>query len=574
MDFKDELLQTYIEESTDIIERIRKKLENFQESSNKQERFQDILRAIHTIKGNSGTLNFFEIKSITHELESNLLVYKTKEEEIPKKILDNIFKYTDYLENEIINNNLEKNNAIVSTSNETFHIFSQEEVPHLNIQENLNTEKSNDFSKEKIAKEKFENKSTNSSNEIIRVTAEKVQQNFDIISEIFLIRNQMKYLVDLHYLKKIENDSFFQNWDFLDNSLRKCIGELEQIALSMRMMPIKSLLRRMEKAVRSYLDEHNDKDIVVQIDGEDIEIDKKILDSLAEPLIHLTRNAMDHGIETILERKSLEKPPKAIIRLSVQIIANEAIIKVSDDGRGIDEQKVLNSAIKKGMDVKNITSKEEILNLIFLPGFSTAEKISDISGRGIGLEAVKSYVESLGGNLSIKTEINKGTDFILRLPLGMSVVPVIIAKANGYQFAILNNDVFELKNVLPNEIVKNGNETYYKRGNDFIKCFNIEDYLYKHLKKDKEIFNYKEKIPLCIISYAGKIAAVQVGEFISNAEIVVKEYPSISPELPYISGVSILATGESTFVISLTKLCDRITKKSFGKNLGQWCQHE
>ncbi len=102
MDFKDELLQTYIEESTDIIERIRKKLENFQESSNKQERFQDILRAIHTIKGNSGTLNFFEIKSITHELESNLLVYKTKEEEIPKKILDNIFKYTDYLENEII----------------------------------------------------------------------------------------------------------------------------------------------------------------------------------------------------------------------------------------------------------------------------------------------------------------------------------------------------------------------------------------------------------------------------------------------------------------------------------------
>jgi two-component system chemotaxis sensor kinase CheA len=161
-----------------------------------------------------------------------------------------------------------------------------------------------------------ENKNSKNMNDYIRVPTDRLQKNFDVISEIFLIRNQMRYLVEKYAAEGVYSDLFFQDWEMLDNSLRKSIGELEGISMSMRMTPIKSLLRRMEKTIRSYLETSSDKDIRVEIEGEDVEIDKKIIDSLAEPLIHLTRNAMDHGIETKQERKNIGKDP---LRLSLNL---------------------------------------------------------------------------------------------------------------------------------------------------------------------------------------------------------------------------------------------------------------
>ena len=554
MEFNEELLQVFKEESIDLIERTRNKLENFLESENRAERFQDILRVIHTIKGNSGTVGYNRLKKYAHDLESSILDFKDKENLINKNTIDKINKFFDYLESLVNGEPEETINIDTNIEENQMGFFENKEI--LDIKDNQKNEKEEVI----INKEKKESKIEKNSSDFIRVPIEKLQKNFDIISEIFLIRNQMRYLVEQHYLEKINRDNFFQDWEILDNSLRKSIGEIEYISMSMRMTPIKSLLRRMEKTVRSYLEVHTDKDIRVEIEGEDVEIDKKIIDSLAEPLIHLTRNAMDHGIETIVERKNLGKQVQAVIKLSIHIVANEAILVVSDDGRGIDENKVLKSAIKKGLNVSNVQTKEEIINLIFLPGFSTVENVSDVSGRGIGMDAVKTYIESIGGYLNIKTEINKGTQFLLKLPLGMSVVPVIIAKANELKFAILNSEVLELKKINPNEVVRNGNESYYKRGNEFIRCYNIEDGLFSHLKKMSYIINKKEKISICIIGQAGKLIAIQIGEFLENAEIVIKEYPASAPKFSYVSGISILATGEPTFVVSLSKYCENLPK--------------
>ncbi|APJ04000.1 chemotaxis protein CheA [Silvanigrella aquatica] len=565
MEFNEELLQIFKEESADLIERSRDKLENFFTSQNKVEYFQDILRVIHTIKGNAGTIGYNELKKYAHDLETSLLEFKNHEELIGSNVTDRLNKFFDHVES-LVNGEIQETPQIeTEISHAEFGFFdkndssdSTESTPVLSPSQIMNSNDNSNKSNE--IKDKKESKIEKSSSDFIRVPTEKIQKNFDIISEIFLIRNQMRYLVEKKYNDNLNSDVFFQDWEILDNSLRKGIGELESIVMSMRMTPIKSLLRRMEKTVRSYLDVNTDKSIIVNIEGEDVEIDKKIIDSLAEPLIHLTRNAMDHGIESIEERKILGKNPQAVIKFSISIIANEAILIVSDDGRGIDENKVMQSAIKKGLNVSNVTTKEEMINLIFLPGFSTVEIVSDVSGRGIGMEAVKTYVESIGGSISIKTEIHKGTQFILRLPLGMSVVPVIIAKSNEHKFAILNSEVLELKKISPSEIVKNGDENYYKRGHEFIPCFNIENSLFSYLKNVSYITDKKEKLSICIIGQSGKLIAIQIGEFVENAEIVIKEYPANAPKFQYVSGISILATGEPTFVISLNKYCESIAK--------------
>ncbi len=593
MEINTELLQVFNEEVSDLIERSRNVLDGLLNSSNRVEGFRDILRVIHTIKGNAGTVGYSDVKEYAHDLETILFEFKNNENLINKSLLDKVVKFFDYLENIITGEgnpikygegNIENNEMGIFDKTEVelriykmqpaegkeAEVFNKNEIEEVrnfpttakvnNSPEQKNNVEIKNNANGDANKANNDLKSKANSNDFIRVPIDRLQKNYDIISEIFLIRNQMRYLVEQFHSQNVMYDNFFQDWELLDNSLRKSIGELESISMSMRMTPVRSLLRRMEKTIRGYLETNTEKDISISIEGEDVEIDKKIVDSLAEPLIHLTRNAMDHGIETKQERMANGKTPQANIKLSIQIIANEAIIVVSDDGRGIDENKILSSAIKKGLNVSSVQSKEEMINLIFLPGFSTAENVSDVSGRGIGMDSVKSYVDSMGGYLSTKTEVNKGTEFTIRLPLGMSVVPVIIAKANNVKFAILNSEVLELKKINISEVKKNGNEFYYQRKNDFIKCVNIEEGLFTHLQKKSQLYEKKEKLSICIIGKTGKYFAVQIGEFIENAEIVLKEYPQGAPKFSYVSGISILATGEPTFLISLSKYCDNLNK--------------
>ena len=573
MDFNEELIATYREETLDSIERVRNRLDQFLESTDKIERFQDILRVIHTVKGNSGAIGFQDPRQKAHHLETEILVYKEKEDEITKETIDKIYRFFDDLEEfldksveeqmqnhfENDSNKMEEKNLalqkVLEDSNSGFGFFDDDtpkkaDIPVVNKPQ-----------KKAEEKQQSEKNISKNNSDFIRIPTEKVQKNFDILSEIFLARNQMRYLVEQQNDRNLSQEEFYQRWELLDNTLRKSIGELEQIAMSMRMTPVTSLLRRMEKTIRTYLDDHKDKNIRVVIIGEDVEIDKKILDSLSEPLIHLTRNAMDHGVENKEERKKLGKQEQAIIEFKAQIMGNEVLLTVRDDGRGIDANKVYELALKKGLKVEHLTTPEERINIIFLPGFSTVEKATETSGRGIGMDAVKVYVESIGGSLVTKTELGHGTSFLLRLPLGMSVIPVIIAKSHGQEFAILNSDVQELKKIRPDEIHQNGENYFYKSEQGYIPCYSIDDYLFSSHKKIDLVSNKRKKIPLCIINYHEQPIALRMEELISNAEIVLKEYPHLSPKVNYISGVSILSNGQPTFVISLCKLYEKIQER-------------
>lgn len=584
-----ELLDIFTEEAQDIFERIKDVLNGFCEAEDQQDRFAEILRGIHTIKGGAATCGLVRLKDLSHKLESNLLQFKgqlgkLKEEDIAKinRVIDRFEEIVSGDADESISSSHEDEmvkigedlSAGQSASEEKkgFVIFDEERSSSADSHYEDKQKESRNENGSEIPPENPETsspssmkeaefkvaKKTSAAQDTLRVPLGRIQRNFDTISEIFLTRNQLKYLVERMQSGGINSSEFFQNWEVLDNTLRKNIGELEQNAMAMRMLPIKSLLRRMESAVRSYCDETG-KNIKVHIEGEETELDKKVLDSLAEPLIHLTRNAMDHGIEDEKRRMELKKPISAKISFKASVVGNDVILSISDDGRGIDAANILASAKKKGLDTSHISNNDEAIRLIFQPGFSTKEQVSDVSGRGIGMDAVKTYVEGIGGQITIETKIDQGSTFNLRLPLGMSVIPAILVRANHKLFAVTASDVRETRKVPIDDIHINGKECFYNRNGVFIPCYDVDDYIYQDFKTEP-VSTKIDRVSLCLIDSDQGLIALRVQELISNVEIVTKSLPPMAYQLPYVTGISIMATGEPTFVVSLKLLYQRVIK--------------
>lgn len=545
---QDELIAIFVEESSDFLERIRDRIDDYETASDRHERFKDILRCVHTIKGGAGTCGFHVLRSEAHVLEDRLLAYKDRNGELPEDILIDLERAISRFA-ELLDAGPDKEEQQKAQTLQGFGLFDEEEEEknHPQVASPSETKTKGEIKKEPVKK----------SSEMIRVPLDRIQRNIDIVSEIFLTRNQLKYLVERRNAGKISDLEFHQSWEILDNTLRKSIGDLESIAMSFRMMPIKPVFRMMEATVREY-SRQSGKDIILETSGSDTDLDKRVVDSIGEPLIHLVRNAMDHGIEDAALRQKQGKAKQAVIKLSAHLEGNEVIIDVIDDGCGIDHQKVLESARNKGIDVSHVSDKESAIQLIFHPGFSTKQEATEVSGRGIGMDAVKNYVESLGGSLQVETELGRGSKFSMRIPLGLSVIRALIAKVNGVSFAISSADILEIRRIDLKDLKVNGAERFYLRGEDFVPCYYLGDYIYREFSRTNGID--PQKTAICNIILGNEIVSLRVDDFISNVEIVVKPMPEAGMILPYVTGVAILADGMPTFVFSLPRLYERLIK--------------
>lgn len=337
-----------------------------------------------------------------------------------------------------------------------------------------------------------------------------------------------------------------QEWELMDNALKRNVSELEATTMNMRMTDLSSLFKRMEKVVRSYVSSSHKK-IIFETEGEDIELDKKVIDMLGEPMIHLVRNAMDHGIESPEERIKAKKLETGTIRLKAKSQSGKVVISIEDDGKGIDGEKILKSAINKGLDCSHINGPDEAVQLIFAAGFSTAEEVTDVSGRGVGMDAVKQSIEQLGGDVKISTAVGKGSTFNVSLPLSMSVVSSIIFKVNGNSYGASINSLIEVCRESENVLNENNNITLFPYRGEFLNCYDLRSVFSGEIKND-------EKLTVCILDFEGEKAAFRVDNVFKHTEIVVKETKGYFPKIDYINGVSILATGEPIFVISMGKI--------------------
>lgn len=381
---------------------------------------------------------------------------------------------------------------------------------------------------------------------LISVNLNKLDQLLDIVGEIVITEAMVTSNPDLKGLQ-------LDNFQKAARQLRKLTDELQDSVMSIRMIPLSGAFNKMTRIVRDMKIKLN-KDVDLIFEGEDTEVDKSIIDSLNDPLMHMVRNSMDHGIEeTADERIAAGKDPKGKITLAAYSSSGEVIITVSDDGYGINTEKVLAKAKKNGLLTKpeNEYSDKEIFNMIMLPGFSTNEQVTEYSGRGVGMDVVKKGIEKIGGTVSVDSKEGFGTTFIIKIPLSLAIVDGMEVSVGKSIFTIPINSIKESFKLKENQLIKDttGREMIMIRG----QCYPLIR-LYELYELETEVTDVYSGI-IILVENEGRSACLMADELMGEQQVVVKPFSpmlnNFNVKQNGMAGCTILGDGSITIILDV-----------------------
>lgn len=384
---------------------------------------------------------------------------------------------------------------------------------------------------------------------LISVNLSKLDSLVAIVGEIVITESMVTSSPDLQNLKL---DNFLKS----ARQLRKLTDELQDIAMSLRMVPVSGTFQKMNRIVRDMKKKLN-KDVKLTIVGENTEVDKTIVDNIGDPIMHIVRNSMDHGIEENVEdRIAAGKNPQGEIILSAAHTGSEVIISISDDGQGMDPEKILAKAERNGILTKPASeySQKEALGLLMLPGFSTNEEVTEFSGRGVGMDVVKKNVEAVGGTISITSEVGKGSCTTLKIPLTMAIADGMEISVGKSMFTIPIANIRQSFKAQKDEVILDSN------GNEIIKC--LDDFypiirVHELYNIETEITNIEDGI-LLWVETADKSYCLFVDELLGEQQVVVKPLPSFLSNFNIknsgISGCTILGDGNISLILDIRTL--------------------
>lgn len=374
------------------------------------------------------------------------------------------------------------------------------------------------------------------SNQSIRVDLSRLDSFLDLVSELVVYRNQL------------EDVSHRENIEAIKDPLEQVshlTSELQDLVLRIRMQQVNVVFSRFPRMVRDLSTELG-KEMDLVIIGEETELDKTVVSELSEPLVHLLRNSVDHGIESPEEREALGKSRKGTIRLAAYQEGNRVIITLEDDGKGLDPQVIKASAERKGLATEGL-SDEEIQQLIFHPGFSTAEKVTNISGRGVGMDVVQSKIANLGGTIELWSRPNKGTRFTIKLPLTLSIIQALMVRVGTETFAI-PLDLVERVVIIKEEVIQTVSQEVYRFQEDLIPIIRTDQLLGIEGntvgKKFAIIVNSEQQ-------YYGLLA----DELVGQQEIVIKKIDPLLQQLDRYQGATILGNGSIALILDVNAIC-------------------
>ncbi len=384
---------------------------------------------------------------------------------------------------------------------------------------------------------------------LISVNLSKLDSLMAIVGEIVITESMVTSCPELAGLKL---DSFTKS----ARQLRKLTDELQDISMSIRMVPISGVFQKMNRIVRDMGQKLN-KDVELVLIGEDTEVDKAIVDCIGDPIMHIVRNSMDHGIEeTAEERIKNGKNPKGKITLKAEHTGSEVVISIADDGKGMDTQAILEKAARNGILTKPESeySKKEILNLTLIPGFSTNEQVTEFSGRGVGMDVVKKNIEQVGGVVSISSELGEGTCTTLKIPLTMAIVDGMEIAVGKSIFTIPIHNIRQSFKVSASEIIHNvDNSEVIKRMDEFYPVFRLHE-LYG-LQTD--VTNIEDGI-IIWVEAGDKSYCLFVDELLGGQQVVVKPLPAYLNDFNIknsgIAGCTILGDGNISVILDISNL--------------------
>lgn len=396
--------------------------------------------------------------------------------------------------------------------------------------------------------QKGANPKTSGTQNIISVKQAKLDELMDLVGEIVIAESMVISNTDL---KGLPLDNFYK----ASRHLRKLTDQLQDIVMSVRMVPISIVFTKMNRLIRD-ISKKLDKNIMLTTQGDTTEVDKTIIDIIGDPFMHMVRNAVDHGIDTKEEREALDKSTTGNITLSAENIGSDIVIKISDDGRGLDPDVIYNKAVEKGMPLKpkEEYSDREIFSLIMQPGFSTKEEVTEYSGRGVGMDVVKQNIEKVNGHVTVDSVKNEGTTFTIKIPLTLAIITGMTLNVGESIFTIPLNYIRESFTLDDKEILKdtNGQDMIMLRG----ECFPVIK-LYDFYNIDNATTDLSSGI-FILVEYDEKKVCLFVDKLIDEQQVVVKPFPSYFHKYKIknrgLDGCTILGDGNISLILDISKL--------------------
>ncbi|WOD62054.1 chemotaxis protein CheA [Niallia taxi] len=380
------------------------------------------------------------------------------------------------------------------------------------------------------------------SSKTIRVNIERL----DILMNLF-----EELVIDRGRLDQISQDLQVQELHETVERMSRITGDLQNIILNMRMVPVETVFNRFPRMVRQLARDLNKK-INLEIIGAETELDRTVIDEIGDPLVHLIRNALDHGVESPEVRRANGKNEEGTVVLRAYHSGNHVFIELEDDGAGINKEKVLQKALSKGIitqETANSLTDSQIAELILASGFSTADKISDISGRGVGLDVVKSTIESLGGTITIESQEGKGSLFSIQLPLTLSIISVMLVEIQQEKYAIPLSSIIETAIVNKQDVLQAHNQTVIDFRGKVVPLLFLKDIFEVPETKEEEEF-----YSVVIVRKGEKLAGFVVDSFIGQQEVVLKSLGNYLANAFAISGATILGDGQVALIVDCNAL--------------------
>ena len=381
------------------------------------------------------------------------------------------------------------------------------------------------------------------SNKTVRVNIDRLDTLMNLVSELIIVKTQLEGL-------DVRESEVESNYNDSVEYLERITTSLHDAVMKVRMVPVENVFNRFPRMIRD-VSRKLGKDIELVMSGEETELDRTVIDEIGDSLIHLLRNAADHGLETTEERISIGKPKKGTIKLQAYQDGNSVVIEVEDDGKGINFNKVRSKAIDKGTITKEeaaTMTENEIIELLFRPSFSTAEKISDLSGRGVGLDVVKSRITALGGHVEVETEFGKGSKFIVRLPLTLAIIQALMIHIADEKYAIPLSNIQNIEDVHKEDIKLIQNQEVIVVRNEIIPIIRLREVLGLPKAEDKEMMTG------VIVKKGEKQVGFIVDSLIGQQEIVIKPLGKYLSGIDMIAGATILGNGEVALILDVNSL--------------------
>ncbi len=386
-------------------------------------------------------------------------------------------------------------------------------------------------------------------NRTVRVDIEKLDNLMNLVSELIIAKNSLISATAADE-NKGDNGSVNEQIEYLES----VTTNLHESVMKVRMVPIESVVAKFPRMIRD-LSKKLGKKMELYMTGEDTELDRTVVDEIGDPLMHMLRNSADHGLEPNDVRVANGKPEVGSIFLDAYQDGNNVVIEVRDDGGGINVEAVRNKAIERGTvtpEQAETMTEKEVIDLLFLPSFSTAKKVSDVSGRGVGLDVVKSKIESLSGEVEVKNRFGEGSSWIIRLPLTLAIIQALMVVIGDEKYAIALGSIQTIEDVLPEDIkLVQAKEVIHIRGT-VIPIIRMDKVLEIPSKGDED--NKNKNLTVIIVKKGDKQAGLVVDELIGQQEVVIKSMGKYIKVPKMISGATILGNGEVALILDTNAL--------------------